>query len=234
MLCMKEAKKSNYLGTKFLVDNLKKDRKAIMAGGYFKGFGFDGLGKDIVTKSYYDTQDFFLQMHGITINKNDYKGKAYSDLVVRYESEKKRIEFLSEFPDTFAMQIPAKSSIYQYSDFITYAIGELLPSGLGVDVASFIQNISPVIVVNKKRDYMRSFSVNGLKMFVYFTTAEYSTPLVPKLKQKLEMIELDSDTIDHKKEYDEFIKKLTFSNPTLIQLQHSDVLIGREYLFNVK
>lgn len=234
MLCMENAKKSNYLGTKFLVDNLKKDRKTIMAGGYFKGFGFDGLSKDITTKTYFDTQDFFLHLHGITINKNDYKGKLFSDLVVRYESDKKRIEFLSSFPDTFAIQIPAKNSIFQHIDFIAYAIGELLPSGMGVDVPSLIGTIAPVVVVNKKREYMRSFSANGLKMFVYFTQAEYSTPLIPKLKQRLEMVEFDSDTIDHKKEYDEFIKKVAFSNPNLIELQHSDVLIGREYLFNVK
>ena len=234
MLCMENAKKSNYLGTKFLVDNLKKDRKTIMAGGYFKGFGFDGSSKDITTKSYYDTQDFFLQLNGITINKNDYKGKLYSDLVVRYESEKKRIEFLSDFPDTFAIQIPAKHSIYQHIDFIAYAIGELLPSGLGVDVPTLIQAMSPVIIVTKKRDYMRAYSANGLKMFVYFTSAEYTTPLIPKLKQKIEMVEFDSDTIEHRKEYDDFIKRVVFSNPKLIELQHSDVLIGREYLFNVK
>ena len=234
MLCMENAKKSNYLGTKFLVDNLKKDRKTILAGGYFKGFGFDGHSKDVTTKTYYDTQDFFLQLHGITINKNDYKGKAYSDLVVRYESSKKRIEFLSSFPDTFAIQIPAKNSIYQHIEFIAYAIGELLPSGIGVDVSSLINSVQPVIVVNKKRDFMRAFSANGLKMFVYFTTAEYSTPIIPKLIQKVEMVEFDSDTIDHKKEYDEFIKRVAFSNPNLIELQHSDVLIGREYLFNVK
>ncbi len=231
---MEEAKKSNYLGTKFAVDNLKKDRKRIMGCGCFKGFGWDPMYKDVSIKTYYDTPDFFFQTHGITINKNDYKDKLTSDLVVRYESEVKRIKFLSDFPDTFAIQIPSKDSIIQHLEFVSYAIGELLPSGMGVDVTNTLHFIRPIISVNKKREYYRGYHISGLKMFVFFTSAEYTTPLNKKLKQKIDMVELDSETIDRKAEYDEVIKKLTFSNPTLVELKHSDVLIGREYLFNMK
>lgn len=231
---MKEAKKSNYLGTKFALDNLKKDRKKIMECGCFKGFGWDPMYKDVCTKTYYDTPDFFFQNHGITINKNDYKGKSTSDLVVRYESEVKRIMFLSEFPDTFAIQIPAKDSIYGHLDFIAESISELIPSGLGVDVQNTLRAITPVVCVTKKREYYRGYHVSGLKVFVYFTQAEYSSPLAGRYRHKIDMVEIDSETISLKNEYDELIKRLTFSNPTLFELKHSDVLIGREYLFNMK
>lgn len=231
---MEEAKKSNYLGMKFAVDNLKKDRKKILECGCFKGFGWDPEYKDVSSKTYFDTPDFFFQSRGITINKNDYKGKLTSDLVVRYESDVKRIRFLSDFPDTFAIQIPAKNSITQHFNFISQAIAELLPSGLGVNIEDTLRSIVPVICVNKKRTYYRGYHVSGLKLFVYFTSAEYSSPLAKKIVQKIDMVELDSETIDHKAEYDDVIKKLTFSNPTLVELKHSDVLIGREYIFNMK
>lgn len=231
---MNEAKKSNYLGTKFAVDNLKKDRKAIMSNSCFNGFGWDAVCKDVCTKTYYDTPDFFFQSHGIAINKNDYKGKTTSDLVIRYESKVKRIMFLSDTPDTFAIQIPAKDSIYKYLEFIANAISQLVPSGLGVDVQNTLQVITPAICVTKKREYYRGYRVTGLKMFVYFTQAEYSSPLAGKFKQKIDMVELDSETIEHKAEYDDLIKKLMFSFPTLVELKHSDVLIGREYVFNMK
>ena len=89
--------KVNFLDTKFSLDNFKKQKISILTNPTtFTGFDRIGSGKDVVLKEYYDTQDFFFQDRGITININTVKGKKTGELVVRWDTGRDRIKFLSK------------------------------------------------------------------------------------------------------------------------------------------
>lgn len=223
---MEEAVKSNYLGTKFLLDNLKRDKQNIFKNSEtLRSYSIEENGKDVLHKVYYDTPDFYLHKRGIVINKNTLKGKKTSQLVVRYESDKPRIEFLSNIPDTFAIDIPAKDSIYKHSDFIAEAISNLLPYGIEVDGINIVSNCTPVFEIDKKRENYRVININGLKCLFSFTTAVYKSNTNKKI-HKAELLEMESNTIDKAAEYTALSKMMIFEFPKLIQAEHSDFLIA--------
>ncbi len=229
---MDKAVKSNYLGTKFSLDNLKKDKLTIMKNSpTLKSYSVQLVGKDVLQKVYYDTPDFYLFNRGIVVNINSFKGKSNAELVVRYESEKKRIAFLSNIPDTFAITIPAKANILNYSEFIAEAISNLLPNGIEVDAEQFLHKCAPVFKILKKRESYRVIHINGLKCMFFFSQAEYSTSL-NRRKTRLELFEIESSTINLKNDYDMLVKLLKFEFPKLIEIEHSDFIISKENLLN--
>ena len=137
--------KKNYFNTKFSLDNLKKQKDEILKNPVtFVGFDRLGSHKDVKIKEFYDTPELFLQDRGITINKNSIKGEKKAELVVRFDTGRERIQFLSDIPDTFAIEIPQKSSIYQYSEFIADSISALVPNGLNVDLDSLVKTLTKI------------------------------------------------------------------------------------------
>lgn len=228
---MKESVRSNYLGTKFLLDNLKKDKQLILkTSNVLKSYSVQFLSKDVLYKAYYDTPDFYLQSKGIVININSFKGKNIAELVVRYESDKKRIEFLSNIPDTFAKDIPAKSSFKSHTEFIKDAIQNLMPYGIEVDVEKLIKQCIPVFEIEKKRESYRAININGLKCTLSFTSAIYTNKQAKKSNYKVELFEVDSETINKATDYELFTKILVFEFPKLVETDHSDFLIAKNNL----
>jgi len=224
-------KKTNYLEAKYSLDNLKKQKISIINNPTtFTGFDRISSNKESVVKDYYDTPDFFFQNNGISININTYKGSKTSALVVRWDTSRERIAFLSNIPTTFELQILTKDSIYKHVDFIAESISELVPSGLNVDVPTMIGSIVKVFSVDKKRECYTYINFNGLKLKVSFSKTLFSTNL-NKNRELASILEVKSEDTERKEEYEAFTKKIEFNNPTLIKLIASDMRLGRDYLF---
>ena len=232
MCGMESMQKSNYVSTKFAIDNLKLTKaKILKPGGVLMGFALLDSGKELVTKEYYDTIDFFFAKNGIIINKNIYKGNNMATLVVRHQQDKQRIAFLSNMPDVFEMQIPVKDNPLKYVDFMTKSIGELIPYGLNVDVKSTLFKTIVMFYSKKLRERYRYISITGLKVTIYFSKAEYASG-VSRNNEKMLLLEINSDSLDHKADYDNFIKKIKFDHPDLIELEGSDYLLGKSVVID--
>ena len=227
---MENSVKSNYLGTKFLLDNLKKDKNTIFkTSETLKSYSVEYINKDIMHKTYFDTPDFYLHQRGIVININTYKGKQKAELVVRYESEKQRIEFLSDIPDTFATEISAKDSIFSHAEFIADAISQPLPYGIEVDGINIVRQCIKVFDIEKKRENYRVINIQGLKCTFSFTTAVYKTNLNRNV-HKTELLEIESNTVNKVVEYSTLRKLMVFEFPKLVETFHSDFLIAKNNL----
>lgn len=223
---MRDNEKENYLETKFSLDNLKQKETILNNKVTFLGFDRVGSNKDLYIKEYYDTPDFFLQERGITINKNTIKGDKKSELVVRFNTKIERVQFLSNIPDIFTLEINKNDSVFKHSEFIAKSISELVPNGLSVDPMQLANSLTNICTVTKKRDTVRMINIQGLKLNIHFTKALYESRL-SRFKDNHLMVEIESHSIDKSEDYQEFIKKITFNNPTLIKLQDSDIEIAK-------
>ena len=93
-------RRANYYGERFLLTNLKKDKKSTLRfSGVLKTFDVSEPKKDKLTKFYYDTPNLFFRKNGINISRNVYSDKSYCDLVVRYDSCEKRVHYWCEVHD---------------------------------------------------------------------------------------------------------------------------------------
>ncbi len=225
--------KISWLGGKFLLSNYKQERKSILENSEsLKRFYKTFLNKDVITKTYYDTPDFFFKSNGININLNEIKRSNNAQIVVRYDSEYDRISFLKYMPDTYLLDIKADSSLMEHFGFIDKAISELIINGLQVDPIDILINIQPVLVVKKKRDRWRFVGMNGLKFIASFDYCEYSSPLNPGETEKMEIMEIACE--NHPKEFEELFKnqmqQLVREFPTIVRIQHSDLFIGYDSL----
>lgn len=228
---MEKAEKTNFLDTKFSLDNLKKQKKFILENRItFIGFDRLGSSKDVMIKEYYDTPDFFLHDRGITVNKNTIKGKKTSELVVRFDTGRERIKFLSNIPDTFSIQIGRKDSIYKYADFIASSISELVPNGISVDLMQLAHSIYRVCTVTKQREVHRFINITGLKLDISFAKVKLESN-ISRAKDDLLMMEITCLDADKSEDYQAFVKKISFNNPTLIKLKNSDIEIAKNTIF---
>ena len=228
---MEQLEKQNYLSTKYSLDNLKKQKESILKNRVtFTGFDRINVSKDVMIKEYYDTPDFFLQQRGITVNKNTIKGKKKSELVVRFDTGKERIQFISNIPDTFAIEIGTKESIYKYCDFIAGSISELVPNGISVDLYQLVNGLYKICTVTKQREVNRMISISGLKVNFTFVKALFESN-INKRKESQLILEVESADTKQLEDYNAFVKKLSFNNPTLIKLKSSDIEIAKELLF---
>lgn len=228
---MESLEKKNFLDAKFSLDNLKKQKEAILKNPVtFVGFDRLGVNKDVMIKEYYDTPDFFLQAHGVTVNKNSIKGEKMAELVVRFDTGRERIQFLSDIPDTFSLEIPAKDSIYKYSEFIANSISSLVPSGLNVDLLRLANTITKICTVKKNREMYKFINITGLKINFTFEKVEFDSS-ISRAKEVVDMLEITSLDLDKCDEYNAFVKKVSFNNPTIIKLKNSDILLAQDYLF---
>lgn len=225
--------KISWLGRKFLLSDYKKERKSILENSeslrrFYKSF----ITKDVITKTYYDSPDFFLKSNGLNINLNEIKRDENAQIVVRYNSEHDRISFLKYMPDTYQLDIKSGSPLVEHYGFIDKAIRELIINGLRVDPIDILMTVQPAIVVKKKRDRWRFIGMNGLKFIASFDHCEYSSPFNPGEVQKFDILEIACE--NHPKEFEDLfeeqMKLLVREFPTIVSIQHSDLFIGYDSL----
>ena len=224
-------RRANYTGEKFLVTNLKLDKKSVLRhDGVLKTFGISAPKFDTTKKYYYDTPNLFFRKNGINISVNEYSDKSYSDIIVRYDSSVSRIKFLSDLPDTFIKKIPKHDLLTKHYNYMATAILELVPKGLNADVFDVIRNIKTILVVTKKRERYRIINNNGLKMmFSFENNLYYSTK--HRTKYKLQMLEIRMESDSKTKElFEDFVHKLHLQQALFIKQKHSDLFIGLDYL----
>ena len=222
-MAMEETVRSNYLGAKYFVDNLKKDKIKILRGKFLAGYGVTLYEKSTVVKTYYDTPDCFFKQVGITININKLAG-GKGELVVRFNTDANRIIFLNNIPDTFAKPVNPRSTAREHMDFIADAIYELIPNGISSDVQGLIRSLRPIIVKKKKRERYRIINANGFKTIMSFANCVYHNQ-INGIKKKVETLELESKS-NNNEYFPVFQKLLTFEFPTLIATDSSDLTVG--------
>lgn len=224
-------RRANYYGEKFLIHNYKKDMKSVFNfSGVLKTFDVSSPRTDTVNKVYYDTPNKFFRKNGINISLNEYSSRNYCDIIVRYDSNEKRIKFISDLPDTFIKKIRKKESLKVHYDYMATAILELVPKGLNVDVFETIKNIKPVLIVTKKRERFRVINNDGLKMVLSFEKCLYKSGKNSS-KIKLDMLEIRLESSNKTKEmFETFIKKLQLQQSMFIKQKHSDLFVGDDYL----
>ena len=220
---MDDAVKSNYLGAKYFLDNLKKDKPRILRSELLRGYSVTLYDKSTTVKTYYDTQDCFFNQVGLTININKLSNNK-GELVVRFNSATNRIEFLSNIPDTFAKEVNPKSTVRDHIDFITNAIYDLIPNGISADVKQMLRTARPIMVAEKKRERYRLINANGFKTILSFSNSTYSNYL-NRVRRKVEILELESNS-NNPQYFPVFQKQLLFEFPTLIQTETSDLNVG--------
>lgn len=223
-------RQENYTGYKFLIEDYKSIFNNIMkTSSLLKNFGVSSSLRDTVEKNYYDTQDMFFRKNGVNISVNVYKNRPYADLVIRYDSAVKRIQFLSDIPDTFIKKIGKHDKIYQYYDYIAKAIGELCPNGLNINVLETVKTIVLKLKVTKKRDRYRAINSRGLKIILSFEQSVYMNAKRSKVKLNILELRLDSPS-NTQLMFDEFVHSLQLAEYRLIKVQNSDLFIGQDYL----
>ena len=221
----------NYVGEKYLIENYKEIKNNIVkTSGILKNFGVNPPLKDVVEKKYYDTDDLFFRQLGVNISVNVYKSRSYADLVVRYDSDKIRFQFLSDIPDTFIKKIGKKDLISQHFEYIAQVILELIPNGISIEPMEKVQLIQLKLIIKKKRERYRIINSRGLKIIFSFEQSVYMNQ--KRNKVKLNMLELRLDSPVHKtgEMFEKFIHDLRITEHRLIKLKRSDLFIGQEYL----
>lgn len=225
-----QGRKENYVGNKFLIQDYKSVYKNIVKiSPILKNYGVSSSLRDTVIKTFFDTDDMFFSNKGINISTNVYKNRPYADLVIRYNSEVKRIEFLNNLPDTFIKKISKKDKIYNYYEFIANAVLELLPSGINVDALEAVRKIKTKLIITKKRDRYRVINSNGFKVILSFEQSIYQN--VKRDKIKLNLLELRMDcSVSLKPHYDKFVHDLLIEEFRLVKVSDNDLMVGKDYL----
>ncbi|MBR2468489.1 MAG: hypothetical protein IKB42_05565 [Clostridia bacterium] len=224
-------RRENYVGEKYLIEEYKDIQKNILkTSNVLKNFGMSSNIKDSVEKTYYDTDDMFFCRLGITICTNTYKGRPYTDLVVRYEDgDQGRIKFISDIPDTFIRKIGKKESIAKHYEYISSVVLELIPNGISVEPLEMVRRLKPKLKITKKRERFRVINSIGLKVILSFDQCVYSN--VAKTKVKLNILELRMDSpTDTAPLFEKFVHDLQIAEYRMIKTKDSDLFIGQDYL----
>lgn len=223
-------RRENYVGEKYLIENYKDIQKNILkTSNVLKNYGVSTPLKDVVVKNYYDTDDLFFRKLGINISVNIYKGRPYADLVVRYDSEQERIQFISDIPDTYIKKIGKKDHISKHFEYIATAIGELMPNGIGVEPIEVVKLLKLKISIKKKRERYRVIHSNGLKVILSFEQSVYSNAKRQKVKLNILELRLDSP-YETSTLFQKFMQELRLAEVRMIKTKHSDLFIGQDYL----
>ena len=223
-------RRENYVGEKYLIESYKDIQKNILkTSNVLKNYGVSTPLKDVVVKNYYDTDDLFFRKLGINISVNIYKGRPYADLVVRYDSEQERIQFISDIPDTYIKKVGKKDHISKHFEYIATAIGELMPSGIGVEPIEVVKLLKLKISIKKKRERYRVIHSNGLKVILSFEQSVYSNAKHAKVKLNILELRLDSP-YETSTLFQKFMQELRLAEVRMIKTKHSDLFIGQDYL----
>ena len=227
--------KMSWLGGKYLLSNIKKEKNDLLYNsGVLRSYSKNFEGKEVQIKTYYDTKEQFYNNNGISIAISNKKGEKTCELVVRYNSDKERISYLSYMPDTYETTIDIKSPIQNHFHFIANAIRDLIINGLEVDILDILKEIKPIMVVKKKREKYRISGMNQLRLFFYFDNSEYQTSLA-KGKEKMDIFEIvcENDPREFEQLYNQLTKDLVIENPTIVETSQSDLDIGLSSLVTI-
>lgn len=215
---------ANYLNGKFLINNMKVDKKEIVKGPLLASYSTDHLGASVCEVSFYDTPDFFFAERGISIYTEI--TNVGNQLIVRYDSSlNNRIEFLKNIPNYFKISLPKGSSINTCYDKISEAIYRVFPAGLGIDIEEYLRKSSPVVRITKKRDSYRVVNNVGLKMIINFETCEYSNT-VTKGRFSQPVLDVFGET-PRTEDFELFLKHLVRDHPQLIKLPDNELSLVR-------
>ena len=226
--CMELKQVANYINGRFLITNMKTEKKSLLKGQLLASYSVDSLGKGKNEQVYYDTADFFFADKGINIYTMS-EGKT-RELIIRYDSEQvNRIEFLKNTPNFFKIQIDKNDSILAYSDQINEAIYKVFPSGLGINIEENLRQCSPVIKIVKKRDSYRVVNNTGLKMILNYETCTYfNTTNRRKFSQPV--LDVFGESPKYKEDFDLFLKHIVRDHPQLIKLPDNELSLARTNL----
>lgn len=219
---------ANFLNGRFLLNNLKADKSAILKSKLLSTFSVGALGSFNVEKSYFDTDDFYFAEKGINIYITTEHGAR--ELVIRYDGEQvTRIEFLKNIPNFFKIKIGKDDNIVSYLNEITDAIYRVYPTGLGVNIEELLRKSKPQIKILKKRDSYRVVNNKGLKMTLSFDACEY---IKTGTKSKFSQFTLDvvGDNAKQKEDFTGFLKDLILEYPKIIKIQSNELSVARNNL----
>lgn len=219
---------ANFINGRYLVTNLKADKRLILKGNLLASYSVDSLGKSKNEKIYYDTPDFFFADKGINIyTVSDGKSR---ELVIRYDSAQvQRIEFLKNTPNFFKVKIDKNDSIMKYSEQINEAIYKVFPEGLHVNIDDMLRSSSPRIRVFKKRDSYRVVNNKGLKVTMSFDIADYFK-IGTKARFSQNNLDVVGDTFKSKDMFREFLNSLIIDSPQLIKIDSNELTFARKNL----
>ena len=219
---------ANFLNGRFLLNNIKTDKSAIIKSNLLSTFSVGSLGSSNIEKIYFDTDDFFFAEKGINIYTT--LDKSSKELIIRYDSEQvTRIEFLKNTPNFFKLKIGKNQGIDKYYNKITDAIYKVYPTGLNVNIEEYLRQSKPQIKIMKKRDSYRVVNNKGLKMTLSFDACEY---LKVGTRSKFSQCTLDivGDNAKEKDDFNAFLRDIVLDYPKIIKIQSNELTVARNSL----
>lgn len=219
---------ANFLNGRFLISNMKADKKALIKGGLLASYSLDFIGKAKNEKVYYDTPDFFFADRGINIyTVTDGKSK---ELIIRYDSAQvNRIEFLKNIPNFFKIKIDKSDSILKYSEQINDAIYKVFPAGLHVNVEDILRQSSPQVRIIKKRESYRVVNNTGLKTTISFDDCQYIN-VKSGAKHSQPTLDVVADAYKNQSDFDNFLHLIVRDYPQLIKINSNELTVARSNL----
>ncbi|MBQ4558253.1 MAG: hypothetical protein IJA61_02615 [Clostridia bacterium] len=227
---------NSLLGSKFVLDNIKKDKEHITKYSTFIRSNFGSyLGKSKITKIYYDTEDMFFHSVGINICESSKKGDKFKKIVVRYDSKVERITYLKFLPDTYELKVKANTPIYKHFNFIESAILQLITNGLQTNVKKLLEETRPLIIVTKDRESYKFNLPSKLNLFFNFDKCVYTTPRNnDKYREDILETIAENKPEEFEEAYNQFVKDLILDLPTLVKTKDSDLFIGLDFLLDIR
>ena len=219
---------ANFLNGRFLLNNIKTDKSAIIKSNLLSTFSVGSLGSSNIEKIYFDTDDFFFAEKGINIYTT--LDKSSKELIIRYDSEQvTRIEFLKNTPNFFKLKIGKDQGIDKYYNEITDAIYKVYPTGLNVNIEEYLRQSKPQIKIMKKRDSYRVVNNKGLKMTLSFDMCEYFK-IGTKSKFAQNTLDVVGDNAKQKEDFTSFMREIILNFPKLIKIQSNELTVARSSL----
>lgn len=219
---------ANFLNGRFLISNMKADKKALLKGGLLSSYSLDFVSKSKNEKVYYDTPDFFFADKGINIY-TVFDG-VNKELIIRYDSTQvRRIEFLKNIPNFFKVKIAKTDDIRKYSQQINEAIYKVFPAGLNVNVDDMLMKCFPQVRILKKRESYRVVNNRGLKTTISFDDSQYFK-CNSKAKYSQPTLDIVADSFKNKDDFKEFLHLIVREYPQLIKISDNELSVAREYL----
>lgn len=219
---------ANFYNGRFLLNNIKVDRNAILKSNLLSSFSVGSLGTSNIEKIYYDTDDFFFAEKGVNIYTT--YDKRSKELVIRYDGEQvTRIEFLKNTPNFFKLKIGKDDGIIKYINEITEAIYKVYPTGLNVNIEEYLRKSKPQVKILKKRDSYRVVNNKGLKVTMSFDMCEY-IKFGTKNKFSQSTLDIVGDNAKFKDEFVNFMKDIILEYPQVIRIQSNELTVARNNL----
>ena len=219
---------ANFLNGRFLLNNIKVDKSAILKSNLLSTFSVGSMGSANIEKIYYDTDDFFFAEKGINIYTTMDKGTK--ELIIRYDSEQvSRIEFLKNIPTFFKIKIGKDDNILKYIQEITDAVYKVFPTGLNVNIEEYLRKSKAQIKILKKRDSYRVVNNRGLKLTISFDICEY-IKVGSKSKFAQNTLDVVGDNAKAKDEFNTFLRDLILDYPKIIKIQSNELTVARNSL----